>query len=589
MAFATESTTTLTLKDFKTEPVEVRFGVYMGIAAAALTDVSKVDDQSLRLLSYGYFRDTEVREAVGDDSFYAGFQPIFDSVKEQGDEQAIWELMQGDRVEDEGMQIPATAVALVAAFYGGAALAGAVGSVGTPIGAAAGAGSGVSAAQGIVASAATPAMLLASKITGVLPTGVIAAVAKWGSGIGAAVGVPGLGFSIWNEIANTDEAEKGRADTIAQRDAYGDMVAGVDEGYTQEEMDARERYMGNEPAQIDGTVRGMAGKAAGAAPRAGVVAPEPGSTTSESASYERPAGQYKVGPPTNVPGYTTVAGQDLVGTPAPIGPQVVDPNADNPYIGALREGYQAHVRETIKGTGQEVDYYTTPQYRQSDFEYVQSTLTERTIDWFQDKMVHAGYMKEDQATGLMDAKTIDTMERVMYEANVNGKSWRNWSIDAAEAGDELQALEDASAKQARLDAIGPFQRRVYLEPDYATLATNAKNAMERELGRQINDWEMAMLVDEQQSDYREDYEAQVQADRYSYDDQVRAIEDDLGVGDVTGGQTVQGVDPGARFQQTFESQFEKELNRRSKTVDAEERTSTLMQGLNNAMSAMGGR
>jgi len=177
----------------------------------------------------------------------------------------------------------------------------------------------------------------------------------------------------------------------------------------------------------------------------------------------------------------------------------------------------------------------------------------------------------------------------MFEANVNGKTWRNWSLDVAEAGDELAASESADEKQRRLDAIGPFQRRVYLEPDYATLATTAKNAMERELGRKINDWEMTMLVDEQRGDYREDFDASESARLMSYQQQVRAVADDLETGDVYGGGTVSDVDPGARFQQTFEQRFAKEIGRKEKTVEAEQRASTLMQGLNNAMSAIGGR
>ena len=577
MAFATESLVQLTPDDFLELPVEQRYALYMGIAAAAMVDLSKVSDEELHLLGYGIFQDVEAKEAVGENEWNDGFYIVRKHIAET-DQAASWELSQGDYIIDEPFGIPLTAVGLVAAFYGGSAALGAAGTIGTGTSAAAGAGAGVSTAQGIVASAATPAMMLASKITGVLPTGVMATIAKVGSGVIGVTGTVGVTASIWDHIVNTDENEAARADTTAQRDAYADIMAGVDEGYTQQEMDARERYMGNAPGSmgIDGApLEGMTSGAAGA--------PDP-----TSLSFDRPAGNGQVAPPPDVPGgqmeYDT-----YLQTGPPIGPGVVDPNADNPYIGNLQEGYLAHIQETVKGSGQKLDLYASPQYRDSDFQYATETLTERTIEWFQDKMVRAGYMKEDQNTGLMDTKTIDTLERVMYEANTNGKTWRNWSLDVAEAGDELAANEDASAKEARLKAIGPFQRKTYLEPDYATLATTAKNAMERELGRQINDWEMQFLVDQQEDDYRGDFDASESARLNDYQAQVRAVEDDLETGDTYGGGTVQDVDPGARFQQTFEAKFSKEIARKKKTVNAEERASTMMQGLNNAMSAIGGR
>jgi hypothetical protein len=390
-------------------------------------------------------------------------------------------------------------------------------------------------------------------------------------------------------MVNTDETELGRLDTVAERDAYGQIIEGVDDGYTQEEIDARNQYMGVAPSGTDEDENLTPQEKRLAYDKQRGIAPSP--------TYDRPAGEGQTELPPEGGAIEQPTGYSDTYQPTAM-PTAggIDPNLDNPYVGGIREGYQAQRNRPVYGMGSpegdgdySSEYWVAPRYRDIDFELLQATLTERQIDIFQDRMIRAGYMREDGKTGVMDTPTIDTLKRVLYESNVNGYEWQGWSARMATEGDKVSAEEDADEKTARLKALGPFQRNVYLEPDYAALSLTAKDAMEQQLGRQINDWEMQFLVDEQEDDYREQFDVGEAARLSNYQGQVRAIEDDLTAGDTVGGGTMQDVDPGARFQQAFESKFEKELNRREKTIDAEERTGTLMQGLNNAMGAIGGR
>ena len=587
MSFATESTTPLTKDDFMEMPLEQRYAIYMGIGAAAMIDVTQVSDEELRLLGYGIYRDHELKESIGEDDFNDGFYQIRKSVSEQ-DQAASWEIAQAQHIEDEGLQIPVTAAALVAAFYGGAAGLGAASTIGTTTSAAAGAGAGVGTAQGMVASATWPVIMLGSKITGLAPTAFIAGIAKTGSAVVGVTGTVGLHLSIFDAIVNTEENEQARADVIAERDNYQDVAGGVDEGYSQAEMDARARYMGHQPAGMKTSTPEAGPGGTYGDPAWQVEGPPSEVQVASGPAYERPAGQGQVAPP---PGDNyQPTGQDLVGTAPPIGGNIVDPNADNPYVGAewgIREGYQSHVRKTLGKT--ELDVWVDPVYRDSDYEALVAGLTESTIDYFQDLMLRAGYMSDTQMTGLMDKKTIDTLGLILYESNANGQSWRNWSTAQAEVGDVLRAEEEEDEKEARLKAIGPFQRKTYLEPDYAALSLTAKDAVERQLGRKINDWEMQLMTGEQEDDYKAQFDATEQVRLSDYNSQVQAVEDDLETGDSFGGGSVEGVDPAARFQTAFEDRFENEIDRKARTVGAEERSSTLMAGLNNAMSAIGGR
>ncbi len=197
-------------------------------------------------------------------------------------------------------------------------------------------------------------------------------------------------------------------------------------------------------------------------------------------------------------------------------------------------------------------------------------------------------MSEGQMTGLMDRSTVAQIQVLLTESNDNNTSWTSWTQRIALEGLRLQKLEDEKQKEARLKALGPFVRRTYLEPDLATLREASENAIEQRLGRKINDWEMQLLVADQQDDYEEKHGVQVGLDRQAHDLQVRAIEEDLDYTDEIGGGTVENIDVAARFQQRFDKQFGKELQRRENVADTSRNVGNLMTGISRGMRTMGG-
>ena len=257
--------------------------------------------------------------------------------------------------------------------------------------------------------------------------------------------------------------------------------------------------------------------------------------------------------------------------------------------------YAAEVTHNWQGTQRLKNPMTVEgRYFETDVRDVLDYLNPDTVIRIQEQMIRAGLVEgsiggRQFSMGSRDEHTERALRYVMSQANNDGHTWMVSLAKLAIQGDEDKEKADADSKQSALDALGPFRRNAYLAPDYATLANRAKKAMEDELGRPINDWELELLTDDMQGNYRKEHNASESVRRINYDADVRAIEQDLTAGDVVGGGTVQDVDPIARFQETFDTQFENEIGRRDKTVEAGTRSDRLMQGLNNAMGAIGGR
>jgi len=600
--FFTEASEELADNDFLSLPVEHRLAIYQGIAIAVAIDPYSVSRDQLHLLSYGYHRDTEVIAAVGQDEWEAGFVPVWDSIIESDDQDIMWNMMQGDAIEDESLQVPLMAAALVAAFYGGAGALGATGVIGGGATGSAGAGAGIGSAQGVVASAAQPAVAFAARLTGLIPTAVIGKIALWGSGTVLAAGTVLGAASMWDNAANLEENEIARLDAINEAAETRSEIDRVDANKAVAET--AQRYgdwadsggssaPGGVPAGTKAMVNGQVID----------VFDENGHYTDEAwAELEAGRSLTGGGDPEVQQAQSTNLPQGTIGEGLDNPPYAGDAPPDDPLLGITEQfrsytgqyGQRSPKHDPDDPWGGERhagpnDASGQPgNYRNSDWEKLIKTIPEWKVDWVQRMLVDAGRINQTDTTGLMDRTTVAHIGILLEEANQNNTSWTSWTQRIALEGLRLQKEEDEAAKQARLDALGPFVRKAYFEPDAALLREISETAIEQQLGRKVNDWEMQLMVAEQNADYQEAHRIDNDYAYQQHQLQVRAIEEDLGYEDTIGGGTVQTVDVGARFQQQFDKRFKKELSRREDVSDVSARVGDMMSSVTTGMRTMGG-
>jgi hypothetical protein len=226
-------------------------------------------------------------------------------------------------------------------------------------------------------------------------------------------------------------------------------------------------------------------------------------------------------------------------------------------------------------------YESMPEWRVKDIEDELANMTPDQLDWFQAKAIEAGIINPDSMDyleGSTVGATWRAMETVMAAANRSktqyGTDWRK----------QLEELARTNATEED-ETTRRYVKPTYLKMDPAQAADFARTEIRNQLGRDINDWEMAMITDAMKADHRSLYENQVQADYQNWLAVGRAEEEDLEY--VEAGEDAQDVDWRARAREMVENKFGNEIRRKRTTTEVAQETPDLMTGLRRGMAAMG--
>jgi hypothetical protein len=221
-----------------------------------------------------------------------------------------------------------------------------------------------------------------------------------------------------------------------------------------------------------------------------------------------------------------------------------------------------------------------PRYFVGD-EWQRAGMPPERIVELQRQLEQAGQLPDgDFYAGVWDQATAGAMQAVMGMANASGQTWEDQLKD-------LIANVPESVKEARNAAklAKQFQAPAFIKPDYAGLAQDVKSVMRQRLGREPTDEEMGELTGAMSGAYRSEYETEVAAMRAEFN----AREQGLKTGEVVQPGSVQGVDPQARFLQSFDQRFGPELRFVDDQAAMFEATQNMFASLTSANRTMGGR
>jgi hypothetical protein len=190
-------------------------------------------------------------------------------------------------------------------------------------------------------------------------------------------------------------------------------------------------------------------------------------------------------------------------------------------------------------------------------EWAPQSMTGPQIAEIQKKLVAAGLIPKgaQYRNGYWDDVSRSAFKLLLAESNASGMAW-NQQVEMR------MATEEANRPTYKAPA--------YLKPDPATTRTGVRKLMQTIIGedREPTDDEMAQLTSTFERFSRQEYDADVAAERAGFD----AVED-MGS---SGGGEVQGVDPSARFEELFRERYQPEITSRRDTAQlAENRTGLL--------------
>ena len=188
----------------------------------------------------------------------------------------------------------------------------------------------------------------------------------------------------------------------------------------------------------------------------------------------------------------------------------------------------------------------------------------------QQALVDGGLLREaDMVDGVWTVDAARAMEIAMFESNATGGS-QSW-VDILE--DRKIGVEAAAARrpgpgggaarsplEGRVLVIPPFE-----EPDYDSLTQEVKRSFRTQLNRDPVAWELALLADNLNGNYRSQYDAQVVGLKAEFEAGNRAI--------LRGGPTVEGtasiesVDPLSRLLEEIEERYAAELELGESRID----------------------
>lgn len=247
------------------------------------------------------------------------------------------------------------------------------------------------------------------------------------------------------------------------------------------------------------------------------------------------------GPDVNLPGTTATA------------------DAQNPWVSGVLPRYDTRTYEGIQGS------WSIPQ-----------------IEEFQQDAIDAGLIEPEANIrwGSRDPFTRHAFTAIVTEANANGNTWEDQLKDRIVQ--YQQWLVDNPEEPERIAQYGAFIAPTYRAPDYASLAQSVQATMAQKLGRRPSEAEMQLLVEQMSAYDKQQWGAQVQADRQTHAARARAFEnerDDNTVAEQSGG-TVQGVDAEARFLEFFNDKFSGEIKHRERVDQVQGKQGGLFASLN---------
>lgn len=226
------------------------------------------------------------------------------------------------------------------------------------------------------------------------------------------------------------------------------------------------------------------------------------------------------------------------------------------------------------------DEFRPPQYRYFD---EVSSFAGKSVEYtrqVQQQLIDAGLLSNrDVVPGYWGEDSEAAMKMAMDDANGTGSTWMEVLARRSEAMANLTP-EQLALRAGRV----PFTSPAYLEPDYATLAQAVRRTFSQTLGRDPEDYELALLADQMSTDFRKQYGAELGAARAEYDAGNRAIVE--GTEQESG--TFQAVDSMARFQESMLTKYGTEIERREDIGELQQNTARMMRNLGGLESMVGG-
>ncbi|KKL26888.1 hypothetical protein LCGC14_2390720, partial [marine sediment metagenome] len=240
-----------------------------------------------------------------------------------------------------------------------------------------------------------------------------------------------------------------------------------------------------------------------------------------------------------------------------------------------------------------------PRYFEGD-ERAPQSLDGTVIARLQKRLVAAGLLNEDEYyAGYWTEVSWLAYKTALGVANTNG-------TDVSKAIDELIRTLPQSIKDER--DLDKFAEPPYLTPDYATLAQTVKRTMRNELGRDPTAGELAQLTREMSGFAREQFDVLTERERIIFEGGKETVTpptltfgQPLPEGQPpslnlfgpratpVGPQTLQNVDPAARFQELFEQRFKPEIDRLDSLSEVRRNTNNVFASLRTMSSLVGGR
>lgn len=199
----------------------------------------------------------------------------------------------------------------------------------------------------------------------------------------------------------------------------------------------------------------------------------------------------------------------------------------------------------------------------------------------QSALVEAGLLEDGTYwVGEWDDASLEAYKTVLGFAN-------RWGASTDEALDRLQkSLPDELRKDGGAGTgEATFTPPAFLAPDYASLAQGVKSMFRTRVGRDPSEEELSQLAGQFGGFYRQQFDAEVAAQRSEFDARQAGAE----TGETVAPAAGTAVDPAARFAELFESRFKPEIDRLGSLDDVRANTNNVFASLRTMSSLVGGQ
>ncbi len=216
-------------------------------------------------------------------------------------------------------------------------------------------------------------------------------------------------------------------------------------------------------------------------------------------------------------------------------------------IDRLQEGFRLRAFDETEETIESewwVNQYQAQAYKQGEnvFQWASASASQRAR--WEEKMVRAGLLEEDMFNaGQMGLAQMNAMEVANKVGNTIGFGFE-LALDMM--GDEKEKIDAANARKPGGGGRAPFRPPTIQVPDYESISQETQNMFRQRLGRDAEEYELAILADEMQKHYKANATDQVAAARSSYYGK---------------GGTMEVANPGLRTQRFIEDRYSSEIGR----------------------------